>query len=352
MGNEIERRKAEHLRIAAKTESGFKAKTTLLEEVELLHCALPELAVSDIDLSADLFGKRLRSPLYFSGMTGGTRDARAINQSLARVAERRGIAFGLGSQRAMLRDPSLNSTYDVRSVAPRALVFANLGAVQAAALTPVEVKSLVENVGADALCIHLNPAQELIQSAGDRDFRGCVEAITKISREVGIPVIVKEVGAGISRGVAEMITAAGAKGIDVAGAGGTSWVGIEALRSANEDDRTLGKELWDWGIPTAACLLSIVDLPVTVMASGGLKTGLDIAKTLALGAAAAGVAGEALRALIDGGEEGLDRWLDKLERTLRAVMLLTGSRTIADLRRAPRVIGPRLQAFSSAMRGV
>jgi isopentenyl-diphosphate delta-isomerase len=345
----IAQRKAEHLRIAAKPESHFRQKTTLLEEVDFIHCALPELSVAQIDLSVELVGKRLAAPLYFSGMTGGTDEAREINKALARVAERHQIAFGLGSQRPMLRDPKWRSTYEVRDVAPGVVLFSNIGAVQAASSSTKEIQSLVRDVAADALCVHLNPAQELTQSEGDRDFRGCLAAIARLCAELDRPVIVKEVGAGLSPAVAKQLLAAGVSVIDVAGAGGTSWVGIEAQRG-DEHDATLGEELWDWGTPTGAALLSLASLGAPVLASGGIKTGMDVARSVALGARAVGIAGEALRAYLRGGEPAVDTMLEHMKRTLRAVALMTGSKTMSELARAPKVIGPRLAAWAEALR--
>jgi isopentenyl-diphosphate Delta-isomerase len=340
----IEQRKAEHLRIAAKPESHFRQKTTLLEEVELLHNALPEMSLGEVDLSVELVGKRLAAPLYFSGMTGGTQEAHQLNRALARVAARHGIAFGLGSQRPMLRDPSWVSTYDVKDAAPDVLLFSNIGAVQAATSSTEEIRALVREVSADALCIHLNPAQELTQQHGDTDFRGCLAAIQRLVAEVGCPVIVKEVGAGLSLEVARRLVSVGVSAIDIAGAGGTSWVGIEAQRGTSVE-QMLGEEFWDWGIPTAASLMAASGLSTPVLASGGIKTGMDVAKAVALGARAVGVAGEALRAYLRGGEVAADEYISHLKRTLRAAALMTASRSMADLAKAPKLIGSRLTAW-------
>ena len=210
--------------------SSTPAKTTLLEDVDLVHDALPELAVDEVDVGTELLGKRLRAPLLITGMTGGTEEAAAINRALAQVAEEHGIAFGLGSQRAMQRSPGLAYTFEVRAHAPTTLVLANLGLVQAAALGTAEVEQLARAVGADAVCIHLNPAQELIQPGGDRDFRGGVATLARLVRELPLPVVAKETGCGLSRSVGERLLQAGVRTADVSGAGGTSWVKVEALR--------------------------------------------------------------------------------------------------------------------------
>lgn len=341
----IHQRKADHIRLAAQNESSFRRKSTLLEEVELVHQALPELSLEEIDLSVTLAGKRLALPLYISGMTGGTEEARDINRGLARVAERFGIAFGLGSQRAMLKDPKWRSTYEVRDVAPGALIMANLGVVQAAQLSSQEVRALIDDVGADTLCIHLNPSMELIQAEGDRDFRGCIETIRRLVEECGRPIIVKETGAGLSREAGKALAATGVAALDVAGAGGTSWVGIETLRAASEEDRALGEELWDWGIPTAASLLALEGLGVTRLASGGISRGIDAARALALGATAAGMAGAFLKAFLKGGEAEVERLLRQVERSLKAIALLIGARSVEEFWKKPKVLGPRLRAW-------
>ena len=250
--SKIQSRKADHIELAARGDVGFREKTTLFECVQLVHCSLPELAYDDIDLSCRAFGKTLRAPLLISGMTGGTEQAREINMTLAGIAEEQGYAFGLGSQRPMLTQPELAATYRVRKEAPSAPLLGNLGLVQAVRLSTAQVQGLVDDVGADALCVHLNPAQEMIQANGDRDFRGGDETLRRLVSELSVPVVAKETGAGLSRAVAGRLRGLGVEHVDVSGAGGTSWVGVETERAANEDQRALGELLWDWGIPTAA----------------------------------------------------------------------------------------------------
>jgi isopentenyl-diphosphate delta-isomerase len=209
-----------------------------------------------------------------------------------------------------------------------------------------EVRRLVDEIGADALCVHLNPAMELVQPGGDRDFEGGLETIARLTRDLGAPVVVKETGCGISPHVARRVHSVGVRWIDVSGAGGTSWVGVETKRATEQGDdraRGLGEALWDWGIPTAACIATIAPLGMDgIIATGGIGSGLDIAKAIALGATACGVARPALRALHEGGPERARALFDAIEAELRAVMLLTGSRDVAALRRAPRVLGGEL----------
>lgn len=346
MAETISDRKRSHLDVCGDGAVEYAGKTTLLEEVDLVHDALPELAVDEVDVGTRLLGKRLRAPLLITGMTGGTAEASAINRDLAGVAEEFGIAFGLGSQRAMQRRPDLAYTFEVRSHAPSTLVLANLGLVQAGALSTAEVARLVATVGADALCLHLNPAQELIQPGGDRDFRGGLEAVARLVRELGMPVVVKETGCGISRAVGQRLRDVGVRTLDVSGAGGTSWVKVEAIR-AEEPGRELGRVFADWGIPTAAAVLGVRDLGFAVVASGGIRTGLDVAKVIALGARVAGVALPVFRAHREGGLAGARRFIERLTTELRTAMVLTGSRDIDALGRVRTVLGPRLRTWVS-----
>jgi len=281
-------------------------------------------------------------------MTGGTDEAAAINRDLARVAESQGIAFGLGSQRAMQREPGLAYTFAVREHAPTTLVLANLGAVQAAASPTAEVAALVRAVGADALCVHLNPAQELVQPGGDRDFRGGLDAIARLVRELPVPVVVKETGCGVSRRVAERLVAVGVHTLDVSGAGGTSWVKVEALR-ADETQRRLGEAFANWGIPTAASLAAVRGLGLDVIASGGIRSGLDVAKAVALGARVAGVALPVFRAYRAGGVDGAIAFIEELMTGLRTAMVLTGTRDLGALAQTPLVLGSRLRDWMSSL---
>lgn len=342
---DIARRKADHIEVAASGEADFR-RSTLLEEVHLVHQSLPELHTDDIDLSIDLAGRTLAAPVVVTGMTGGTAEAAAINRDLARAAQHCNVAFGLGSQRAMAEHPELDYTFQVRDVAPDVFLIGNIGAVQAAAMGASEVARLADRVGADAMAVHLNPAQEMIQHGGDRDFRGCADAIAELVRTLGRPVIAKETGCGVSRQAAARLRDAGVAAIDVSGAGGTSWVAVEARRAAaGSAAAERGLELWDWGIPTAVAVASCVAEGVPVIASGGLRSGLDVCRAIALGAVAGGMAAPVLRAQRAGGEAGARALLERLVESIRAVTLLCGARATRELATAPRHIGGELGAW-------
>ncbi len=342
---DIERRKAEHLALCAEEAVGSRRRTTLLECVQLEHQALPELHLDEVDTRRTLFGKELRAPLLVAGMTGGHRRAAEVNRALAAVAERRGYAFGLGSQRAMLAEPSLGWTYQVRDVAPEALLLGNLGLVQARELSSEQLARMAREVGADALCLHMNPAMELVQPGGDRDFRGGVATLRRCVEDLDLPVIAKETGCGIGREAARRIRDAGVQWVDVSGAGGTSWVGVETLRAEGAAAR-LGELLWDWGVPTAASVLCVHAEGLRAIATGGIRHGLDAARALALGAELVGLARPVLQAFFEGGESAVERFLDEVETQLRAVMLLTGARDLQALARVPRRLTGELRDWA------
>jgi isopentenyl-diphosphate delta-isomerase len=335
---DIASRKADHLDLATSGDVGFRRTTTLFECVRLVHDALPELSFEELDLSVSVCGKRLRAPLLIAAMTGGHERAERINRELASIAEERGYAFGLGSQRALYRDRSHLSTYAVRDVAPNALLLGNLGVVQAGEMSTEEVKELVGLVGADALCLHLNPAQELVQEEGDRNFRGGIATIERLNAELSLPLIVKETGCGLSSSVAERLRQVGVRHVDVSGAGGTSWVAVETHR-ATAARKPLGEAFWDWGIPTAASVSFCARQGFeTIFATGGVKSGLDVAKALALGASVGGIARRALQALESGGRAGAVAFFEQIETELRTAFLLAGARNASELARAPRIV--------------
>lgn len=341
---DISRRKDDHLDLATSGDVGFHQTTTLFEDLQFVHDALPELSLDELDTSLELMGKRLRAPILIAGMTGGSDRAERINKELAAIAEERGYAFGLGSQRAMHRHPSRGATYAVRDVAPNALLLGNLGIVQAAQMSNDEVLALLEAVGADALCVHLNPAMELVQDEGDRDFRGGLSTIARLLN-LGVRVVVKETGCGLSGSVAARVRALGVEYVDVSGAGGTSWVAVETAR-ASAERRGLGESFREWGIPTAASVALCAPQGFRgIFATGGISNGLEIAKAIALGASAGGIARRALQALEAGGKAMAVSFFERIEQELRAAMLLTGSRNLRALARAPRLVRGELSEW-------
>src|SRR5262245_18215454 len=337
---EIVNRKLSHFDLCANQDVEFHQKTTLFEDVELVHQPLIETRLEDIDLSAVAFGKRLNYPLIITGMTGGAEEVARFNREIAELADRMGIGFGVGSQRAMLRYPEMTKTFQVRDVAPDVLLFGNIGIAQAREMSAQEVARLAEEIGADAMCVHLNAAMEIIQENGDHDFRGSLEAVMRLVAESPLPIIVKETGCGFARESGIKLRDAGVEWIDVSGAGGTSWVGVETMR--NRAMRHLGEAFWDWGVPTAASLCELRSLNLNLIASGGIRNGLQAAKSLALGAKVVGVALPVLRAYASGGVEGVEAFLRAFCDELRVAMMLCGCAKVADLAPDRAVIGGRL----------
>lgn len=337
-------RKADHLELAAKGDVGFR-KSTLLECVELVHDAIPELDFEEIDLGCDLIGKRLHAPIIIAAMTGGTERAKRVNLDLAEVAEELGLGFGLGSQRPMLVDEAASASFQVRAAAPTTLVLGNIGGVQAMHLEPIQLLDLVRRVDADGLCIHLNPAMELIQSDGDRKFRGVMAQITRLVRELPLPVIAKETGCGISARVAWRLHHVGVRHVDVSGAGGTSWVAVEAAR-ASESRREIGNTFREWGIPTAVSVAQCTNCGFdSIIATGGISNGLDAARALALGASAVGLARAALIVYDSAGKPGVRDYLLRVQTEMRMAMLLCGAKDLAELRVAPRFLHDPLREW-------
>ena len=300
--SEIENRKSEHLRVCIEEDVEFQQLTSGLEKYRFTHCCLPELDRSDIELGTTFLGKSLKAPILISSMTGGTELAHLVNTRLATVAQRYGLAMGVGSQRIALEQPELAPTFAVRSLAPDILLLANLGAVQLNYGCGLEdCLKLVELLEADALILHLNPLQEWVQSGGDSNFKGLLAKIQQICAQLPVPVIAKEVGNGISAVMAKQLIEAGVAAIDVAGAGGTSWAKVESQRAKDNRQRHLGQVFADWGLPTAECITTIRSMNSTIplIASGGLKNGLDLAKSIALGADLGGLARPFLVAAIE-----------------------------------------------------
>lgn len=313
-----------------------RQNTTGLERYRFLHCCLPELDQSDIDLSTTFLGKPLAAPLLISSMTGGTEQAQRINQRLAAVAQRHGLAMGVGSQRVAIENPEVRSTFAVRTVAPDCLLLANLGAVQLNYSYGLEhCQRVVDWLEADALILHLNPLQECVQSKGDTNFRGLLAKIERLCRALPVPVVAKEVGNGISACMAKRLIEAGVAALDVAGAGGTSWAKVESERAEDPIQRRLGQTFADWGIPTADCLEQIRACApaVPLIASGGLRNGLEAAKALALGADLAGLAYPFLQAASQS-EAAVEALAQVLVAELTTVLFCTGQPTLPQLRAA------------------
>jgi isopentenyl-diphosphate delta-isomerase len=345
---EISRRKADHLVLAASGQAAFRARTTLLECVQLVHSALPDHHVDEVDLTTEFLGRSFAAPLMITGMTGGTEEAGRINRDLAMAAERLGIPFGLGSQRAMLVRPESTESYRVRDAAPGVFLMGNLGIVQARETATADLRRLCGEVGADALCVHLNPAMELVQPGGDRDFRKGRETLERLRGELGLPILVKETGCGISGEVAAAIKGCGIDHVDVAGAGGTSWVGVETLRVEGAAAE-LGELYWDWGLPTAVAVAEAARVGLVTVASGGIRHGLDVARAIALGARLGGIAQPALVAQRQGGVAGVIALVEGVLGALRAAVLLSGCLRPAELAGRPKVITGELSTWLSQL---
>lgn len=324
-------RKAEHIQLALQDRMQMRAN--YFEEYRFEHCALPEVDLAAVDPSTRFLGKPLAAPLLISCMTGGTDEAAQINRNLAAAAERARVAVGVGSQRKGLEDPATRGTFEVRSVAPTVPVLANLGAVQLNyGYGLAECRAAVEMIGADALVLHLNPLQEAIQPEGDGNFAGLLAKIGTIVEGLEVPVIIKEIGMGISGRVGRALAGVGVTFVDAAGLGGTSWARIEAQRA---HDLELGELFADWGVPTPRSITELAAIDgLTVIGSGGVRNGLDAAKAIALGAHLVGLA----HPFLEAATESADVVEQRIQRTvaeLRISMFCVGAANLADLGRAP-----------------
>jgi isopentenyl-diphosphate delta-isomerase len=336
----INQRKADHIRINLEEDVQFPTVTTGLEEYRFVHQALPELNLDEVDTHICVFNKRVAAPILVSSMTGGTTQAHLINRNLAEAAQARGLAMGLGSQRAGLeRGDDTAHTFRVRDVAPDILLFANLGAIQLNyGYTVEQCQRAVEMIEADALILHLNPLQEVLQPEGDSRWRGLLEKIEAVCQTLPVPVVAKEVGWGISAQVARLLYNAGISAIDVAGAGGTSWSQVEMHRAPTERLRRLAAAFSDWGISTADSLQMVYEVRaqmglgrLPIFASGGIRSGQDVAKCAALGADLVGLASPFLKRAVDSAEAVADE-MEYLEAELRIAMFCSGANNISALR--------------------
>ncbi|MEL6501551.1 MAG: type 2 isopentenyl-diphosphate Delta-isomerase [Cyanobacteria bacterium J06623_1] len=329
-------RKADHLRICLEDDVQFDRLTNGLDKYRFDHTCLPELNLAEVDLQTEFLGKTLKAPLLISSMTGGTEQAKKINSRLAVAAQKHGLAMGVGSQRIAVENPQVAHTFAMRSLAPDAMLFANLGAVQLNYTYGLDqCLRVVDILEADALILHLNPLQECIQPHGDTNFKGLLQKIEQLCQQISVPVIAKEVGNGISAKMTTRLIEAGVDAIDVAGAGGTSWAKVESERAETSLQRRLGRTFADWGIPTADCIVQIraqyTDLPL--IASGGLRNGLEVAKAIALGADLGGLAFPFLQAA-DESEAAVDQLIELLIAELKTVLFCTGNANIAELKRS------------------
>lgn len=353
----VERRKREHLRVVAENDVSGR-RPAGWDDVHLVHQSLPATDLDKVDISVDLLGRRLRAPLVIAGMTGGHAAALAVNRVLARATERHGLAMGVGSQRAALHNAALAPTYRVaREEAPTAFLIGNLGVAQLVAQERSPAASVedflaaIEMIEADALALHLNYLEETVQPEGDRRAAGVREALARAVSVIPRPVIAKETGAGISRQAALELRDLGCAALDVGGAGGTSFAAVEGQRAKSAGDRRghrLGETFRGWGVPTAVSILAARASGLPVIATGGVRSGVDAAKALALGATMVGVARPLLIAALEG-EAAVDEWIAHFCEELRAAVFLTGGRRLADLAEAPRVLVGETREWASQL---
>lgn len=345
--DQIKRRKREGIEIPLNENIQGRTASTYLEYVKLLHNALPEINYDQIDLSIEFLNRSFSAPLIIDSMTGGTDEAFVINKRLGLIAERYGLGMGLGSQRAGLKSDKLVESYSIaRKVAPNAFLIANIGGAQLSdGLSNSDILKIIKMIDANALAIHLNPLQELIQPEGEPRFKGILKKISNLVSEVEIPIIVKEVGSGISADVAIKLEKSGINSINVAGAGGTSWAGIEKIRADQHNEylkSQLGELFWDWGIPTALSILLVSNsVKIPVIASGGLRNGLEIAKCLILGANVCAMAFPFLKRASKS-EEELEKFTQLILSEIRATMFLLGAKDVHSLKNTRYILIDKL----------
>jgi isopentenyl-diphosphate delta-isomerase len=336
--SKTQQRKKEHLELCLDTPNVTSSSGTGLDRYRFVHNALPELDIDEIDLSATFLGKRLRAPILISSMTGGFELARKVNRHLAAAAQELGLAMGVGSQRVAIEEPSAAASFQVRDVAPDILLLSNLGAVQLNYGYTVEhCRRAVEMIGSDGLILHLNVLQEAVQPEGNRNFKGLTQKITDICRELGFPVVAKEVGSGISADVALRLREAGIKALDVAGRGGTSWYAVEAKRATSKG-KPAETTFLDWGIPTEEALLAVHQaVPgLQLVASGGIRTGLDMAKSVALGADVAALGQPLLMPALESASKVVE-FLNRIIYEIKITMLCVGAPNLAALKEKPLI---------------
>lgn len=333
---DIRDRKKDHIELTV-TDGTQYAQSTGFERFRFIHNALPEVNFKEVSTEATLLGRSFRFPLFISSMTGGYADAGPVNAVIAEFCEHRDLPFGVGSQRAMLEDEALTDTFSVvRKKAPNAFICSNIGGAQLiGGLDIKKINKLVDSIKADAIIVHLNPLQELMQPEGDRNFKGILNGIEQLVKDTDRPVIVKETGAGIYEHTAKRLLNAGAQVLDVSGAGGTSWAKVENFRSSNE---SANHQFDEWGIPTTECLQQLSKLEwersFEIIASGGIRSAFDMAKSLCLGAHFTATAQPVIKAIRSGGLEELDDLFSQWERDLKTILTLLGCEKVAELNRS------------------
>jgi isopentenyl-diphosphate delta-isomerase type 2 len=349
-------RKEKHLSICADASRfSVEGNSTGLDGVHFIHDALPEIGDDEIDLTVDFLGQRVNAPIFISCMTGGSDKGFFANRELAMAAQEKRYPVGMGSIRILFDHPELFEHFHLKALAPDVPVLANIGGVQIRDQDHRKLFELIKKLEVDSLVVHLNPGQELFQPEGDRDFRGIKDSIRRLCAGAPVPIIVKETGFGIRPQRVRDLLDSGVAYVDVAGAGGTNWVTVEAYRIP-EEEREVAEEFADWGIPTAVLLACLKQHTGKILASGGIRTGLDVAKSIALGAHSAGLALPLIREVVSGGAEAVVGYLDHLENTLRSVLILTASRSPKELGERKIWLDPgftsMIASFQEAERGI
>ncbi len=350
-GSDMSRRKTQHLEICLddgryRVETG----TTRLEEVHPVHRSLPEVDAAEADPSIDFLGHRVAMPVFISSMTGGSAAGYQTNKDLAAVAEELGIPVGMGSMRILFRKPDVLDHFRIKRYAPDVPVFTNIGAVQLPQMSHDEIFRMTETLGVDGIAVHLNPAQEIFQPGGDTSFTGIMDALRRFIERSPVAVLVKETGFGINPGEVQTLLEAGAAYVDVAGSGGTNWVRVEAYRHDDPVASVAAEEFDEWGLPTGLLLAAIGRDQRGILASGGIRTGMDVVRALMLGAEAVGLALPFVRAVAEGGINRAIEFGRRLDYVIRTAMTLSGCRRIADLHTAPIWLEHALRHDAQALR--
>ncbi len=343
MSSLTEKRKKQHLELCAKKDVGFEKKTTLLECVELNYKTLPQINMGAVNLSTEFLGKQFEFPLIASAITGGAQVSKKVNLDIASVCQDLGIGMGLGSMRAMIEQPSLSDSYKIRHIAPDIFLAGNIGMFQLKQYSSQQIQEALDEVEADAIAVHVNSAQEAVQPEGDNDAEGLTEMIDAFSREISVPVYVKEVGHGVSFEVAKSLSKTNIKAIDVQGAGGTSWTRVDSLRHKTG----FGEVFRDIGLPTAVSIIetknALIGSDKKIIGSGGIYTGLDAIKAIILGADLTGMALPILKAQVKGGSKEIKKYLLNFQKEMIIASYLIGCKNINELQKEEYVVLGKLK---------